>query len=64
MSEDLGLRLIAAIAARLGVEIDPEEELVQARAEASARRAEQEERDRFPDAPTDPEDAPVDDAAA
>lgn len=64
MSEDLGLRLIAAISERLGVEIDIDEELATARAEADRRRQDQEARDRFSEPPPDPAVASAPDAAA
>lgn len=39
MSEETGLSIIALVAARLGVKIDPKDELVKARADAAAREA-------------------------
>ena len=51
VSEGLALRIIASVAERLGVEIDPDEELEKARGEASERA----EADTFPAPPEDDE---------
>lgn len=62
MSEQTGVRTIEAIAERLGVDFDAEEELATARAEAAGRK----EADTFTDLPTDqtPDNQPPKDEAA
>lgn len=57
LSEETAIAIIAQVAGRLGIEIDPDEELKTARLEASKRQ----EGDTFPDYPDDP---PEEDAAA
>ncbi len=57
LSEMTALRTIATVAERLGIEIDPETELADARAEAGNR----DEDDVFTDPPPDPEDSEQDD---
>jgi hypothetical protein len=65
ISEQTALELIAAIAGRLGVEIDPAAELAQARVDASRRRREQAEGGLYEDDPAGADaDADAEPAAA
>ncbi len=64
LTENMAVMLIASVAERLGVEIDAEQELAEARKEAEARAAKQAQADAFVDPAADPAGDPSADPGA